>query len=229
MLHQLGGVAARHAFEAGLRSVIVNAEYAGTARCARGYVDDPAPVALAHAFTDGLGAKKYRLEVGRDRVIEIRLGDFIERPANRHGCIVDQNIHGPESLLDVRDHGRDRFCIGNLCAERGRSASRFFHGCHRGIRSVLAFLVADGDIGTGIRQRQRNRFSDPARSTGNKSDTGSERLHGSGAWKVRACHKGHGVSSHTHHPSPITGHAFSASAAGKLSSIVTPLGSSKKT
>ncbi len=127
------------------------------------------PAAHVRAGWPGV-AQEHRLQVHRDGLVELRLGQVIDPADQGDTGVVDEYVDLAEARLHLRDHPGDGGAVrdvgGNRQCTPSLATNRFAHLL--GLDRTAA--VVDGDVGTGIRQRQRDGGADAARPAGDERD-----------------------------------------------------------
>jgi len=70
--------------------------------------------AIPHQTPGGLDAEKGALQVHRQGLVPVRLGDVQDRGCLLDAGVVDEDMHRPEVLLRGREHLADLLRIGDI-------------------------------------------------------------------------------------------------------------------
>ena len=127
-------------------------------------VDDLPAALLAHDRQDGADTVERPVEVQREGLLPVPVGQFFEVPSKAGARIVEQDIDASAELGGIADHGLDFDFLGDVAMEPERPAGI---GCVQPRRFPFEVLVVDVDEDDHFRpvgeHRLRKGQPDPGR------------------------------------------------------------------
>src|SRR3546814_873068 len=126
------------AVHAGLGGGVVGLAVLALLAVDRADLDDPAPLAFAHAFDHRAGHVEHRVEVGVDDLLPLLRAHLVEGAVAGDAGVVDQDVDRAELLLDLAHHRLGVLGRGNVTLGKREVEAV---GLHPGLPVARPFLV----------------------------------------------------------------------------------------
>src|SRR4029077_15329331 len=124
-------------------------------------------------FCGGLAGEESGLQIQGESEVEVVFVDVEREATDAVAGVVDENVQLSEMFSSFLNGGRDLSEIGHVHLKRQRLAA---HGLNFAYEAGRAAHVAqaEGDVGAGVGQGERDGAAEPAGSSGDKGDLAGE-------------------------------------------------------
>ena len=129
----------------------------------------PPPPRLMKCFAAACAREERRLQVRRQGLVPIFLGEFLGRREQLHARVVNENMQVAEVLDDIIDEFAQRGDAAQVDGVRF-GASALCLGRLYGLIQRSLFTRSDRDVGAGVGECVYDRASDAAASAGDDCD-----------------------------------------------------------
>src|SRR5882762_3387873 len=141
----------------------------------RGDVDDHAAGLLLHHLLAGpLAAQEHAVEVDADHGVPAVDRDVLGLGAERGARVVDHHVEPPPLRHRALDHALDLVLLPDVHGHRERAPAEVGDLLGHGLE-VLELAAAQGDVGAGARELDRDRLADAGTAAGDDGGLAFER------------------------------------------------------